>query len=81
VRPPIIADETLVKMDMAIDEARQYEATVEIKGFTRRQGRARIGSNRGNAAVFDGYIDDTPIGQPCILKQCVDLSQLMPPKR
>ena len=78
---PLVADEALVEMNVAVDETRQHETTVEIQGFTRRHGTALIGGDRGDAAIPDGDIDNASIGQSCISKQGVEFSQLKSPKK
>lgn len=61
VRHPAITDEALVEVDVAIDEAGQHDAAVEVDRF--RAGRGRmIGTDRGKAAVTDDEVDGLAAG-------------------
>lgn len=77
MRLPFVADEPLIEMDMTVDQARQHETPLEIGTFTRRN--AQTGRNGRNLSVLHCDIDRSPIGQSCILKQGIDVSQLKSP--
>ena len=79
VRPPGVADKTLVEMDVAINEARQHQTLAKIARLIDRGLVWRHRSDCDDLAAADGDVDGTPVGQSGVAEQRVDGGQCRSP--
>ena len=75
MRLPVVADKTLVEMDVAIDHARQQQAPAEIMRFAGNCLGLRCRCDRDNLTVAHADIDGASVGQSGVAKERVDVGQ------